>query len=391
MHDYKKRLDTMKIKMEENSIDIAILQFYVDIYYFSGSNQLSTLIIPLKSNPVFFVQVGLDIAREESWIEDIRRMDGMGSLRELFADRNIGAVTIGINEDTVPVPLYKKYLESFPQANFVNISPIIQDIRLIKTDYEVSLIEKSAEVSLQAHKKVPEVLIEGKTELALSSEIEYVLRKNGHVGCMFSRRGGYAMHSGVIGPSGPNLGVISGSGAITNTGKGLNSAMPIGASLRKINHGDMVEIDIGVNIEGYHSDEARMYVLGKADERQKRAFDAVYSAYQAALKIIAPGVKGKEVYFAARRAIEKAGYLEYFAGFSRYPRYNFLGHGIGLEINESPLINSHDETIFKKNMTIAIEPKVIAPHWGVTFEDTILVTEKGCRLLTKSQRDLIVV
>ena len=389
MHDYIKRINNLKEAMEEKGIDIALLQFYVDIYYFSGSNQLSTLLVPLKGNPVFFVQVGLDMAKEESWIQDIRKMDGMSSIREVFAEQNLEAATIGINEDTVPVPLYKKYLESFSQATFINISPLVQEIRSIKTDSEIALIRKSAEVSHQAHKSVPKLLREGITELELSAEVEYILRRNGHVGYMFTRRNRYAMSSGVIAPSGPNLGFISGSGAITNTGRGLNSAMPIGASFRRIKQGDMVEMDIGVNAEGYHSDEARMYILGNPDDRQKRAFEVVYNAFQTALKTICPGVKGKEVYYAARKVIENSGYMDYFAGFARYPKYNFLGHGIGLEINEPPLINPHDETVLKPNMTIAIEPKLIAPNWGVTFEDTILITEYGYQFLTKSKRELV--
>ncbi len=391
MVEYKKRLRNLRKRMEDNGIDIAIIQFFVDIYYFSGSNQLSTLIIPLDIDPVLFVQVDIDVAREETWIEDIRRLYGMISLREFFAERNINIVTIGINEDTVPATLYKKYRKSFYGANFVNISPLIQEIRSIKSDKEIGLIEKAAEVSFLGHKRVQEVLKEGITELDLSAEVEYTLRRKGHAGCMVNRRRMYSLPAGPIGPSGPNLGVISGSGAITITGKGLGSNLPMGASLRKICHGDMVAVDIATNIEGYYSDEARMYVIGQPDDRQKRAFEVIFMAYQSALNTIRPGVKGKEVYNAAREVVEKAGYLDYFAGFSRYPQYNYLGHGIGLETNEHPLISPRDETILQPNMVIAIEPKIIAPLWGVTLEDTILVTEDGCKPLTKTKRELIVV
>lgn len=391
MVEYKKRLRNLRKRMEDNGIDIAIIQFFVDIYYFSGSNQLSTLIIPLDIDPVLFVQVDIDVAREETWIEDIRRLYGMISLREFFAERNINIVTIGINEDTVPATLYKKYRKSFYGANFVNISPLIQEIRSIKSDKEIGLIEKAAEVSFLGHKRVQEVLKEGITELDLSAEVEYTLRRKGHAGCMGNRRRMYSLPAGPIGPSGPNLGVISGFGAITITGKGLGSNLPMGASLRKICHGDMVAVDIATNIEGYYSDEARMYVIGQPDDRQKRAFEVIFMAYQSALNTIRPGVKGKEVYNAAREVVEKASYLDYFAGFSRYPQYNYLGHGIGLETNEHPLISPRDETILQPNMVIAIEPKIIAPLWGVTLEDTILVTEDGCKPLTKTKRELIVV
>jgi Xaa-Pro aminopeptidase len=134
-----------------------------------------------------------------------------------------------------------------------------------------------------------------------------------------------------------------------------------------------------------------MYVLGEPDDHQKRAFDVIYAAQQAALDAIRPGVKGRDVYHAARQVVEKAGYLEHFAGYSRYPQYNYLGHGVGLEANEHPLINSRDDTILQPNMVIAVEPKLIAPQWGVSLEDTLLITNNGYKLLTKTKRKLVVV
>ena len=391
IQEYKDRLNNLKDIMHRQRIDIVILNCYIDIYYFSGTNQLSTLVIPVEDDPVLFVQVGFDRAETESWITDIRRTTGADNITDYLKDKKVDRAGIGINEDTIPVFLYKKYIKQFPQATFMNISPFVLKVRLIKSEKEIALIEKSAQVSFQAHNSVPEILKENMTELALAAKVEYVLRKNGHLGTTFSRRSGYSMPYGVIGPSGPNLGDISGGGFITNTGRGLNSALPVGPSMRSIQKGELIEVDIGTNVTGYHSDEARMYVLGRADEKQTRAFDIVFNAYEAALSVIRPGVKGKEVYHAAREVIEKAGYLEYFAGFSKYPMYNFLGHGVGLEINEAPLINGKDETVFQPNMVIALEPKLVAPDWGVTFEDTLVVTETGYRLITRSKRELIAV
>jgi Xaa-Pro aminopeptidase len=391
MDEHKNRLHNLRKRMDEYGIEIAIIQFFVDIYYFSGSNQLSTLIVPLEGDPVLFVQVGIEAAKDETWIKDIRRLKGLISLKEYFKEKKIKARNIGINEDTVTGTLYKKYKESFPGANFINISPLMQEIRAIKSESEIGWIEKAAEVSLRGHQRVEEVVKEGITELDLSAAVEYCVRKAAHSGCSISRKNGFFPPAGPIGPSGPNLGVISGFGAITISGTGLSSAQPGGASLRKMNSGDMTMADININIGGYHSDETRMYVIGSPDDQQKRAFETIFTAYQVALDTIRPGVKGKHVYEAARKAVEKAGYLDYFAGFSRYPQYNYLGHGVGLESNEHPLISPRDETILEPNMVIAIEPKLIAPHWGGSLEDTILITQNGYRILTNTKRELIVV
>jgi Xaa-Pro aminopeptidase len=387
----KSRLRNLRNTMDENGIHVAIIQFFVDIYYFSGVNQLSTLIVPLNRDPVLFVQVGLDMAKEESWIDDIRELKGMASLETYFKEQGIGIGTIGINEDTVPATLYRKYRETLPQANFNNISPHLLKIRSIKSDTEIELIKKAADVSYSGHQRIVEVIQEGMTELELSASVEYTTRQQGHAGCSIGRRNAYYPPAGVIGVSGPNLGIISGSGAITISGKGLSAALPMGASSRPIEYGDMVAADISTNIDGYHSDETRMYVLGEPDDHQKRAFDVIYAAQQAALDAIRPGVKGRDVYHAARQVVEKAGYLEHFAGYSRYPQYNYLGHGVGLEANEHPLINSRDDTILQPNMVIAVEPKLIAPQWGVSLEDTLLITNNGYKLLTKTKRKLVVV
>ena len=109
MEEHKQRLNNLKSKMNENDIDVAIIYFFADIYYFSGTNQLSTLIVPLNSDPVLFVKVGFDIAAKESRIPDIREMKGMSSLKELFIERYLNRATIGINEDTVPLALFKRY------------------------------------------------------------------------------------------------------------------------------------------------------------------------------------------------------------------------------------------------------------------------------------------
>ena len=391
MDEFRQRLNNLREQMETAGIDIAIIHFFIDIYYFSGANQLSTLIVPRDDDPTLFVQVGIDVARKDSWIRDIRALEGMNSLRDFLSVGKNGNVTFGINEDTVPGTLYRKYRESFPAAKFMNISPVIQKIRSIKSDKEVNLIEKTAAVSSLGHAHVREVLKPGLTELDLSAAVEHAIRRNGHSGCSITRRGGYALPAGPMAISGPKLGVISGNGAITMTGTGLSPALPMGASQRKMTHGDMVAVDVSTHVNGYHSDEARMYIIGQPDEQQENAFEVIFNAYQAAIDAIRPGVRSREVYYAAVNVIERAGYLDYFAAFSRYPKYSYLGHGVGLEAIEFPLIDPRNETVLQPNMVIAIEPKLIAPHWGCSLEDTILVTDDGYRVLTKTKRALIVV
>ncbi len=386
---YKRRLKALRAEMERKGIEAALLQHWADIYYFSGVNQRSTLMIPLEKEPVLLVQVGMYEAIKRSWIREIRGLEGIQSLKTLFSELGLERARIGINEDVISAKLHKRLVDALPDLSFIDISPLILGLRQIKSEEEISIIRKAAEVSRKGHKRAEEILREGLTELELAAEIETTLRKAGHSGflCLRGRNlsGGY----GIIGPSGPNLGVISGMGDITITGRGLGPAFPFGASKRKIKQGEMVIIDIGTNFQGYHSDEARMYVIGKADKKKRKAFEIILDAQETALDVVKPGIKGKEVYKAAKKVVDKAGYGEYFAALKDYPHYTYVGHGVGLEINEPPLLTPEDETILRENMTLAIEPKLIAPHWGVSLEDTILITSKGWEFLTTTKRKLI--
>ena len=165
--------------------------------------------------------------------------------------------------------------------------------------------------------------------------------------------------------------------------------MPYGPSLRKVRAGDLVCIDHGTMYRGYHSDEGRTFVVGKARDKQKRLFDIVRRAQDAAIAQVRPGVPAAEVYRAAWRVARDAGYEEYFMAYGQYG-VEYLGHGLGLEIDEPPLVGPKTTTLLEEGMTLALEPKLIIPGWGgVDLEDTLVVTGDGCEVLTQGKRELV--
>lgn len=163
---------------------------------------------------------------------------------------------------------------------------------------------------------------------------------------------------------------------------GERSAMPHGhPTTRKIQKGDVVVIDTGALFHGYHSDLTRTVCAGEPSEEEKKIFDLLQKAQEAAYKAIRPGITGKDADAAARKVIQEAGYGNYFS--------HGLGHGVGLEIHEAPSLRRTSDQVLEAGMVVTVEPGVYLPsRFGMRIEDMVLVTESGCEVLTGLARKL---
>ena len=166
---------------------------------------------------------------------------------------------------------------------------------------------------------------------------------------------------------------------------GPNSAMPhLEPSSRKLARGDFVLLDFGAAWAGYKADSTRMVVVGEPSARQREIHAVVLRAHDAAIAAARPGVTTGEVDAAARRVIEDAGYGKEF--------FHRVGHGIGLEGHEDPSLDPGSRTVLEPGMVFTVEPGVYIPGLGgVRIEDDVVVTDDGCRVLTKADRSLHIV
>jgi len=166
---------------------------------------------------------------------------------------------------------------------------------------------------------------------------------------------------------------------------GPRAALPHGTATDKvINAGEMVTLDFGGVFEGYATDMTRTFVMEKSDQRQVEIYDIVYNAQQKALAALKPGIQASEIDAAARDYITEAGYGSYFG--------HGLGHGLGLETHEQPVLSHRSKTILKPGMVFTIEPGIYLPGWGgVRIEDMVLVTDQGAETMTNSPRNLIII
>lgn len=386
--DVDNRLERLRTKMHENSLDCALIFWSRNVFYLSGTSQYGCLLIPLNNEPVLLIRVNLEIAKKESCITDTRELSRTRAIGSVLDEFGLDRAKIGIEERLIPLALYKKLSAVLPEATFHDITHTLYELRMIKQPEEIEQIKRAAEFTNVCHKKAKEILTAGMRENELAAEIEYAMRKAGNEGFIFHSRWGASMFYGML-ASGPNIATISGYGAFTITGTGLSKAYPYGASNRKIHKGEPVVIDYVGCSNGYQCDEARTYVVGEAEDRLVDIFGTLKKAEEHALETIKPGISVSEIYDASKKVMENSVYKNNFMGFGKYVG-KYVGHGLGLEIDEPPVIEPNNGTKVKAGMVLALEPKVMIPNYGgAGIEDTVLVTEDGFEIITRTERELL--
>lgn len=255
-------------------------------------------------------------------------------------------------ENHLTVKAYLELKDALPKIDLKPGSGLVEDLRMVKDAAEISLIKQVMAIGDAAFQHILGLIKPGVSEQELALELEFFMRRQGASGTAFE----------TIMASGPR------------------SALPHGvASERKLQQGDFLTMDFGALYQGYNSDMTRTIVLGEPTDKQQEIYQIVLEAQLAGLAAVKAGIPAKEVDAAARRVITQRGYGEYFG--------HGTGHGVGLAIHENPRVNTKDETILQPGMVITIEPGIYLPDWGgVRIEDSVLVTEQGCEILTSSPK-----
>lgn len=248
---------------------------------------------------------------------------------------------------------YQKHLNSI--VDLIPLKGLIEEIRLIKDETEISLMKKAAEIADAAFEHIITFIKPGVTEKDIALEMEYFMKKLGSEKNAFD----------FIIASGPR------------------SSLPHGvATDRVVQSGEFVKMDYGAVFNGYHSDITRTVVVGEPDEKMLEIYHIVKKAQQNVLDQIKAGLSTVKVDAFARDIIAEAGYGDNFG--------HGLGHGVGLEIHENPRLSPKEETILKENMIVTVEPGIYIPQWGgVRIEDDVVITKDGCRVLTSATKELI--
>jgi Xaa-Pro aminopeptidase len=234
----------------------------------------------------------------------------------------------------------------------------VNSIRMVKDEGEIAIIEKAAELTDSCFRFLTENIRPGMTEWDVAVEIENYYRKNGCRSSSFD--------------------------AIVASGSGSSMPHYETSMEKKIEKGDVLLIDMGCIYRGYNSDLTRTIFVNSVDREIEKIYGIVKEAQESAIKAVRPGISTGKLDSVARDIITSRGYGEMFG--------HSLGHGLGVEVHELPAVKKKGETRLKKNMVITIEPGIYLPGTGgVRIEDMVMVTGKGCRVLTESPKDIIVI
>ncbi|HET6489820.1 MAG TPA: Xaa-Pro peptidase family protein, partial [Syntrophales bacterium] len=374
----KERIAGFQKRLAEQGIDAALLFYSRDVLYYTGTAQPSCLAVT-PDDYTLYVRSGFEFAVEDIFIGrekllEERRLDRIVSGASTRIAGRPGR--IGTELDILTAEQFEGLRKLCPGMDFVNISPITLAQRGVKEPGEITRLRRACDAVHAGHEAVLATLREGVTELELAAAIENAHRLAGHEGIFFIRLPDFFMSRGPIG-AGPNL--LRNSGVVyTITGVGLSPAVPAGPSRRAIGRGETIVVDIPTLVEGYHADQTRTYCIGKAGEAVHALFDDLKTVADHLIDAIKPGMTGREVF---RMAAEKAGAIGRSAEFQSFGKgrsSRMIGHGIGLELNEPPILSEFDASPIPEGCVVALDMHMMAEGSGVVkLEDMILVGHDG--------------
>lgn len=382
MMQAEERLPRLQEALRVEGFAAAIILQRADVYYYSGTGQPCILLVPATGEPVLFVRRAFEMARRATWVRNVRDRGSFEAVKGVLEESGIRDGIVGIEQDVLPARIYLRLKALLPQFEFRDVSPLILRQRSKKDPQEIGLIRTAGHIFHEVHKSILSRLAEGVSDLEVAADILSTLRRHGAESVTLQRRwdAHLPLDGFVVGGS-QNLGTISGY-AMTVTGRGTSEIIPWGASGYRFKKGDLLVVDLPVNYRGYHYDGARTYVVGHPSEEQERFFRILSDIQQAVLAALKPGARVKSLWRIAEDRARQAGISGFFMGYGAQ-QGKYVGHGIGLESNEWPLIAPDEEAEVVEGNVFSVEPKVIIPGWGaMALEDTVAVMEYGYERLS---------
>lgn len=379
--ELERRRIALQAGLRAEGIDAALIVQPVDLYYFTGTLQQAHMIVPAEGEPVLLVRRDLIRAREESLLPRIESLDSLRALPRALAKLGIApTATVGLELDVLPVIHFRRYQALFPEATFADCSAVVREVRSVKSGFELGLLGKAAAQTEGVMREAATFIREGMTEIEVSAHLEATLRRLGHQGVLRFRAFGQEMVLAHV-FAGPDAAVGSGMDAPLG-GRGLTPAVPQGAGRRPIRRNEPIVVDVGGAADGYVVDQTRTLCLGTLSAEFREAYDVCMNIQDLVRRTSVPGTTCADVYQVALAEAIAAGYGDMFMG-AASNQVSFIGHGVGLEIDEMPFLARGSDRILAADNVVAVEPKLVFPGRGaVGVENTWRVTDGGLDLIT---------
>lgn len=367
--EYDDRLQALQRYLNEENIDVAMVTSPSSVFYYTGFNcepheRFMALLVDNRSNrtkdfSLFVPALDEESATNESSVKRIIPIsDEESPYVKLKNELGEHIRNFGLEMKAVNIFEYHNLRSTYPHATYADVQPFINLQRMKKSNSQVASVKKAVEIIEKVLAEGIKKVEIGMSELELTAELEYLMRK--------------------FGADGPSFSTIVLSGE--------KSALPHGTpGNRTFQKGDFLLIDFGVTKDGYCSDITRTFIIGEASEKQKEIYDIVLQSNNAGINAIKSGVPVKTFDSEARDVIEAKGYGDYFN--------NRVGHGLGIEVHEEPSIHGNNEQIAESGLLFTIEPGIYIPGFGgVRIEDDVYINETGnVEVLTSFPKDLQVI
>jgi len=365
--------------MTDAGADAILICDNANIYYLTGRIYAGCILIPSEDKPIYFIRRPIELIGEG--VVYIRKPE---QIAEHIKSGVIAKIALEL--DTMPYSTIQRLQAIFPDTETLNASVIMRSARAVKTDEEIRQLTMSGMKQQKVYARIPLLYRKGMTDHELQVEIEHTSRLEGCLGQFRISGNSMELYMGNI---------LAGDNADNPTpydfamgGEGLDPSLPVGANGSVIRQGNSIMIDVNGNYTGYMTDMTRTFSLGSLQPLALKAHQCSIDICHALAIKGTPGTEAKELYKTAENMALDYGLIEYFMGHRQ--KAGFVGHGVGIEINEHPVIAPRSRDILEKNNIIALEPKFVIPGTGaVGIENTYVVTDKGLISITNSPEQII--
>ena len=364
-------------RLKSQGIDAILVSENANLYYTSGRVFCGFTYITADGSVTYFVRRPVGLSGDN--VRYIRKPEQIAEMLPAMP------ATIALELDTTPYSTVERLRKIFGDAQVANGSDVLRRCRAVKTPYEIARLNESGVHHTMAYSRIPRIYRGGMTDVELQVEIERVLRNEGGRGQFRIAGGSRELFMGNI---------LTGDNAdhpspydFAMGGAGLDLSLPVGCNGSAISPGHTVMVDMCGNFTGYMTDMTRVFYVGRLDETAAKAHQLSIDIHHRLAKEFQAGCEAKRMYEVAMEMVTAAGMDDYFMGHTQ--KAGFIGHGVGIEVNELPVLAPRSRDVLEEGNVIAIEPKFVIPHVGaVGIENTYVVRNDHLECITNAPEEI---
>ncbi len=382
IEEIEQRIRRIQSEIKIDGVDAVLVTSNANIYYTTGRVINGYVYVPVTGDAIYFIRRPIGIEGE-----NVIYIHKPEQILDKIEERGLPRPhTIGYELGSLDCVTFERLAKAFDGVVAVNATPMLRRVRSVKSAYEFDKLKLSGVKHERVYRRIPRIYREGMTDIMLQIEIERVSRLEGCLGQF--RIAGESMELFMSN-------ILVGDNADVPTpydfamgGRGLDPSLPVGADGTVIKSGMSVMVDSNGNFTGYMTDMTRVYSLTELDDLARGAHQCSIDICRRLEQEGKPGIAASLLYEIAVDMVKERDLDRYFMGHAQ--KAGFIGHGVGIEINELPVIAPRSRDVLTLNNVIAIEPKFVIPHVGaVGIENTYVVTDDGLKSLTNAPEEIV--